>query len=177
MIIDDSPGMPRVARDASTNGRRPVDRADLPLAVDRISRLRHDLRNSVNQVLGYGELLIEEANEGRRPIVADGLRSILALGKQVLALINDGLPGHGEGEGRDEAAIDLPALRLRLLEPLGRIIADCDELTREAPAPAQGGFRADVARIRAGASRLAEMADEMLAGPRSRGAIAGERPE
>ncbi len=175
MIIGDSPGMPGSARDAAHNGRGPDDPADLPLAVDPISRLRHDLRNLVNQILGYGELLIEEAGDGGRPGLTDGLRSILTLGKEVLALINGGLPGRGEGG--DEAAIDLPRLRLRLLEPLGRIIADCDELTRSAPDPAQGGFRADVGRIRAGASRLVEMADEMLTGLRPRGAIAGERTE
>jgi hypothetical protein len=37
---------------------------------------------------------------------------------------------------------------------------------REAADPAQGDFRKDVARVRAGASRLLEMADEILAGPR-----------
>jgi adenylate cyclase len=163
MTIDDSPRIPVVFHHAHADHREDGDGAGAHLAEDRITRLRHDLRNPVNQILGYGELLIEETEEGGRPGPSDGLRSILARGKQVLALIDDGLPARGQT--KDEAAIDLPALRSRLLEPLGRIIANCDDLVRDAADPARGEFRTDVARIRAAASRLVELADAMLAGP------------
>jgi adenylate cyclase len=164
MIINDSPRIPVVSHHAHADHREDGDGAGVPLAEDPIPRLRHDLRNPVNQILGYGELLIEETDEGRRPGPSDGLQSILARGKQVLALIDDGLPARGQT--KPEAAIDLPALRFRLLEPLARILADCDDLAREAPDPAQGEFRRDVARIRAAASRLVDLAGAMLAGPR-----------
>jgi adenylate cyclase len=168
MMIEDSPANPAAVRDARADDGEPGDGdgAGFPFVVDRISQLRHDLRNPVNQILGYGELLIEESAQAGRPAPLGGLRSIIAGGKRVVALIDEGLSARGEGQG--EAAIDLPALRLRLLEPLGRIIADCDDLTREASDPEQADFRKDVARIRAGASRLLELADEMLAGPRPR---------
>jgi len=127
---------------------------------DRIARLRHDLRNPVSQILGYGELLIEEVEEGGWPGSLDGLRSILARGREVLSLINNGLAS-------DEArtAIDLPALSLRLHESLNGIIADCDTLRREADRSWPGEIHADLEKIRAAATQLIEMADQMLAVP------------
>ena len=161
MIIKNSACISVMVHDAGADDREPGHGAGFRLAEDPIPQLRHDLRNHVNQIFGYGELLVEEAAEGGHQTLIDGLQTIRARGKQVLALINGGLPGEGEAE----AAIDLAALRLRLLEPLDRIIADCDDLAAEARDAEQGEFRTDVARIRSAASRLVDLADEMIGNP------------
>ena len=131
-----------------------------PLSIDRISRLRHDLRNPVNHILGYGELLIEESGEDASPARLNGLHAVLTRGREVLILINQRLPS-GTGE---EAGINLPGLRRGMLGPLRGILGECDDLDRQADGPGQGDFRADIGKIRSAASRLIEMADAMLAG-------------
>jgi signal transduction histidine kinase len=54
-----------------------------------MNNLRHELRTRLNQILGYSELLIEEAGE-RSPaeLVAD-LEKLRAAGQQMLALLED----------------------------------------------------------------------------------------
>ena len=131
-----------------------------PLSIDRISQLRHDLRNPVNHILGYGELLIEESGEETSPARLNGLHAILTRGRQVLILINQRLPP-GTGE---EADINLPGLRRVMLGPLHGILGECDDLDRQAEGPEQDDFRADIGKIRSAASRLIEMADAMVAG-------------
>jgi signal transduction histidine kinase len=53
------------------------------------SDLIHELRTNLNLVIGYSEMLIEQAQEqGHEDFVPD-LQKTLAAGKQLLALIND----------------------------------------------------------------------------------------
>ena len=53
------------------------------------SDLIHDLRTPLNQIIGYSEMLIEQAQEqGQEDFVAD-LQKTHAAGKQLLSLIND----------------------------------------------------------------------------------------
>ncbi len=83
-----------------------------------------------------------------------------ALGREVLTLIDQGLPSGTE----EKSVIDLRGLRLGILEPLRGILFECDNLDRQADGPAQVAFRADIGKIRSAASRLIDMADAMLAG-------------
>ncbi len=53
------------------------------------SELLHDLRTPLNHIIGYSEMLIEQAEEqGQNAFVPD-LHKTLAAGKQLLSLIND----------------------------------------------------------------------------------------
>jgi signal transduction histidine kinase len=53
------------------------------------SGLVHDLRTPLNVIIGYSELLIEQAEEGGQESFVSDLRKTRAAGKQLLALIND----------------------------------------------------------------------------------------
>jgi adenylate cyclase len=64
-----------------------ADKADLDLE-EAGARIRHDLRTPVNAIIGYSEMLIEDAEDSGSATVAD-LRRILGAGQRLLALIDD----------------------------------------------------------------------------------------
>ena len=57
-----------------------------------LSHLRHDLRTPINQIIGYSELLIEEAADaGHEDDYGPDLQKIRGAAKTLLNLINDSL--------------------------------------------------------------------------------------
>ena len=68
---------------------------------DPLARLRHDLNTPINQILGYSELLQEEASAGQDELVAD-LRKIQQAAKTLQAMVRGHLPSAGSaGPTRD----------------------------------------------------------------------------
>ncbi|HUG54742.1 MAG TPA: adenylate/guanylate cyclase domain-containing protein [Vicinamibacteria bacterium] len=53
------------------------------------ARIRHDLRTPVNAILGYSEMLIEDAGEGGNGFDVDDLKRIHGAGQKLLAVIDD----------------------------------------------------------------------------------------
>jgi sigma-B regulation protein RsbU (phosphoserine phosphatase) len=64
----------------------------MPPADPANSRLRHDLRNAVGQVIGFTELLIEDAEDGGHGVLVPDLEKVRAAGHRALALIEEHLP-------------------------------------------------------------------------------------
>ncbi|MBI4776947.1 MAG: response regulator [Deltaproteobacteria bacterium] len=54
-----------------------------------LANMSHELRTPLNAVIGYSEMLIEEAEENGREEFASDLRRILDAGKHLLTLINE----------------------------------------------------------------------------------------
>ena len=90
---------------------------------DFVANYRHDLLTPVNHVIGYCELLIEDAQGTNQEAILLGLKSILDQGRHLLQDIERGLPGTPEA-----GAVDLPAFRRQLLAPVNRILEACDGL-------------------------------------------------
>src|SRR4051794_8103699 len=64
------------------------------------ARLIHDLRTPLHQILGYSEMLTEQAQEqGQKDLVAD-LRKIQVAGKRLLSVIEDNLQPAGSIDAR-----------------------------------------------------------------------------
>ena len=128
-----------------------TDAAPRMLAPERVSALRHDLRTPVNHIVGYCELLLEDADgpehESRRALLRDALDAV----RDALSLINTALPSTGHGVTQDTVESlyeQLHAPRARIMTALaGLIPADADEDFDEA-------FTADVARIRDATAQL-----------------------
>ena len=59
-------------------------------AADSLADLRHDLRNPIGQILGYSEMLIEEAVDAGQPVSPD-LERIESAGRELLRLIDERL--------------------------------------------------------------------------------------
>jgi two-component system sensor histidine kinase/response regulator len=92
------------------NGTIPGETGDAP---DAMAHLRHHLRTPLNHIIGYSDLLIEDAaEEGHESLLPD-LNKIKSAGTTLLALLNEALDSKKIGAGRLGAATgpaaDMPA--------------------------------------------------------------------
>jgi signal transduction histidine kinase len=120
------------------------------------SMLRHDLVNPINQILGYAELLVDDADRQGWASRAERLRSIREMGRRALESIDDALlrepdpdPGH------------LPDLQ-SLADGVGGLSDAIGEVCRTlegAPSevPDRTTFLDDLGRIREAAAMLSAM--------------------
>jgi adenylate cyclase len=76
------------------------------------SRLRHDLRTPLNAIKGYGELLLEEAGEGGRALLAADLTKVVELAGRLIDEIDDLMPA---GTPRQARAHQIEAVMSALL--------------------------------------------------------------
>ena len=127
-----------------------TDARNTPLEPQAVSELRHELRTPVNLIVGYCEMLLEDAtgpeNAGRRKALEESLEAV----REVLARINSGLPS----AGAEVTERDVAALYEALREPQGRIVRAMTELLAAANSAQDEGFKEDVSRIRSAAERL-----------------------
>ena len=91
-----------------------------------LASMRHELRTPINHILGYGEMLQEEAEDhGRKGLISD-LQRILDAGQQLLTLVNDNLDVTKIETGK----ISMSRLRHELRTPLNTIVG-CSEMLQE----------------------------------------------
>ena len=124
-----------VARGPGASSRKdratPGEEADPVTDSSADSQLRHELRTPLNHIIGYAEMLLEDAGGSADDDPAAGLRGILDDARLLLRRINERLaPG-----GRDAATVDLAAAAAELTDPLQRIRVTCDTLAGAARAP------------------------------------------
>jgi len=120
------------------------------LSPEEVSALRHDLRTPVNHIVGYCELLLEDAEgEGHAPRRA-ALEAALATVREVLAMINASLPSSGTNVTGDDVAL----LYQRLHAPQSRIMEILATLTLPDVRDEDPAFEADVGRIRQATEQL-----------------------
>ena len=103
------------------------------LKFESLSHLRHDLKTPVNHILGYAELLIEEAGERRLEAFIPAFEQIQKGGRQLLEWIDTGL-----SEGPSAQQPDLDAFRENLrgtvsevLEASTSLLADLEDRHRQ----------------------------------------------
>ena len=108
------------------------------------ARLRHDLRTPVNHVLGYGELLLEDAEADGRAELAGDLTGICGAARVMLGLMDAG------------TAPD--ALRASLRAPASAVLSDVGRLRRAGGLGARE--TADLARIADAAGLLLRFVHE-----------------
>jgi CheY-like chemotaxis protein len=119
------------------------------LPAEALAELRHDLRTPLNHVIGYAEMLLEDATGADAADARTQLESTLAAAREALGLINATL-GTAKGAGREDVARLYEALR----PPRGRIMAAAAALLAGPGASAEGTFTADVRKILSAAERL-----------------------
>jgi class 3 adenylate cyclase/CheY-like chemotaxis protein len=116
-----------------------------------LSEARHNLRTPINHILGYGEMLMEDAEEQGKPKLVPDLRQILEDGRLALAVINGALCPASNEVGEAE----IGAMREAMLAPVNRIL---EGIGRIEPEMSSG----DVVKIRTAAERLLALAGEIL---------------
>jgi len=112
---------------------------------EAVAELRHELRTPLNLIIGYCEMLLEDATD---PGVRNGLEQALTAGRDLLERINGAVPPSRSEISGEEIAGLYDSLR----EPQGRILEATSALLSVANGDQQ--FERDVRRIRSSAERL-----------------------
>ena len=126
-----------------------------------LSRLRHDLRTPLNGVIGYSEMLLEDAVEELPGRFSDELRGVLEGGKQLLATLAELLPPASSVAG-DLAEPEQVGRRLQqsLRPPMATVRGRVSWLEAEAGSLGRPEMLADLAKIRLALERLERMVDQ-----------------
>ncbi len=136
--------------------------------------LRHELRTALNHIIGYSELLLEEAGEGERKALEPGLHQIRADARQLLSLINTLLTS----SGGDAQAMSLAVVHDKLWPPLERIMAAGEALRRQATGLGAASLLPEVGRILSAAGTLrALLGQQVDAGAQIENAAGAEAGE
>ena len=120
------------------------------LSPETVAALRHDLRTPVNHIVGYCELLLEDAGDDAMAPRRAALEAALATVREVLTMINTALPPSGAGITQG----DVDALYARLRGPHARILEAMATLSTPAAQTADPEFAADVGKIREATEQL-----------------------
>ncbi len=117
---------------------------------DPVAALRHDLRTPVNHIVGYAEMLLEDAEGDHMAARRDTLERTLSAAREVLSHIGAALPP----TRREIGSGDLASLYETLREPQGRILQAMRELLTTTDAADDPTLQEDVQRIVKAAGRL-----------------------
>ena len=123
-----------------------------PLSGDALSELRHELRTPVNHIMGYAEMLLEDAQSAgdEQAQRRAALTETLGAARDVLGLIGQALPATRSEVSPEEVRSLYQSLR----QPQERIVTAARQLLEEDGARHDGEFVADVKKILSAAERL-----------------------
>jgi class 3 adenylate cyclase len=133
----------------------------------QLSQLRHDLRNPLSEIVGFAELLIEEARERQLRTLMPGLDTIRQSANRILADLNHALNPDTLRLSPDVLKGLKETVRRLSEEILGtsqNLSDQCDEL-------GQATLGEDLLRISGSARRLREMAPTALDGLIGQGSL------
>ncbi len=122
-------------------------------AADALAHLRHELRTPLNHIIGFSEMLVEEAEEVGSSALVPDLRRIIDEARELLGLLNGIL-----SRTAHEPAIDRVQMESELSPSLKRVIASSDALKEKAIETESAANVADgIERISLAAHRLARL--------------------
>jgi signal transduction histidine kinase len=136
-----------------------------------LAHLRHELRTPINAIIGYGEMLLEDAAERGQENVVSDLQKIRAAGGELLALVNDILAQDKIESGTLDGDLESFSVRLRhdLLTPINAVIGYSEMLLEDAAAQGAEDFIPDLQKIHAAAQRFLTLISDVVALSRVRG--------
>ena len=127
--------------------------ADAPKVLSRrtsTAQLRHDLRTPFNQIIGYSEMLIEDAEASDNEFVVNNIGQVLKDAQQLLALIDEILDPHAQRPSQERLNRDL-------LFPLSHLLSHVERLLHTSQQRGQDEISADIDRILEAVRRLDEI--------------------
>ncbi len=135
---------------------------------EAVAELRHELRTPLNLIIGYCEMLLEDAQDAG---VRERLETVLGAGRDLLERINGAVPPSRSEISEAEIARLFDSFR----EPQGRILAATGDLLNGGAGPPDPQFERDVRRIRSSAERLLTV-EVHPAGAAARAVLTAEHP-
>ena len=114
------------------------------------AQLRHDLRTPFNQIIGYSEMLIEDAEASDNEFVSNNIGQVLKDAQQLLALIDEILDPHAQRPSQERLNRDL-------LFPLSHLLSHVERLLHTSQQLGQDEISSDIDRILEAVRRLDEI--------------------
>lgn len=128
----------------------PATATDAKTARSSASQFRHDLRTPFNLIIGYSEMLIEDAEEEGDEFLLANLHRILADAQALLALVDEILDPSSRGPSQERLNRDLLFPLSHLLNHVERLHQQCEQLDRTEILP-------DIDRILTAVRRLDQL--------------------
>jgi signal transduction histidine kinase len=124
--------------------------------------MRHELRTPINGIVGYSELMLEEAeDEGDGTAVAD-LEAVRAAGRELLGLVNGLLAASRLDTNPKPTVADIGGeLRQAVQAPVETVLGACDRLAAAAAARGLDGAVEDADKIRTAAKKIDALAADL----------------
>lgn len=145
----------------NAGGYSPPDTSRAKIAF--LAHMRHELRTPINAIMGYSELLLEDAeHRSHQGFVAD-LQRINAAGKQLLTLVNS-LLDQSKIESQQDINIGEFEAQVRhaLRTPLTAVIGYVDIITEDASEAHNDDLVPDLQKIRSSAERMLALVSDIL---------------
>lgn len=123
-----------------------------------LARVRHDLRTPINHILGYCEMLLDDAGDLAWPNLVADLRKIEIAGKQLLAIVNYQF----DASHARTAPLDLRQIQHELRTPINHIIGFTEILQEQASEFGRPVVLSDLGKIRTAATVLFDLLEAHL---------------
>lgn len=123
-----------------------------------VSHFRHDLRSPLTNIIGFADILIEEATADSLDVLLADFRRIRQLSSQIFDAINQTL----EVESLRKKPASILHLQSEILETVPGILAAIKLLLTQKAVAENETFAEDLERIAAGAEQLMDRAQHML---------------
>ena len=123
-----------------------------------LAHLRHELRTPLNHIIGYSEMLLEDAVNGDPAALEPGLRRVHEDAQRLLAIINDLVRA-------DAGHVDLEHLSTELSEPLCSVMTAVAALRLQAERAGAQRAGQDLERVALAATALQTVITNGVAAP------------
>jgi signal transduction histidine kinase len=129
-----------------------------------LAHMRHELRTPMNAILGYSEILLEDAAERGLEAFIPDLQKIHTAGNQLLTLVNDMLTPEKLEAGTSD--VDLATfgsdLRHELRTPINAVVGYSAMLLEDAADRGQRDLIPDLQKIHAAANRFLSLINDIV---------------
>jgi CheY-like chemotaxis protein len=135
-----------------------------------LAKIRHDLRTPINAIIGYSEMLLEDADDERRAAFVPDLHKIHVAGTELLGVVNAVLDPAtaplGGGATSTGIHVDIQeigtVLRHAMLTPINTVVGYAELLLEDAAELGDTAFLLDLERIHTAATRFLELIDDLV---------------
>lgn len=124
-----------------------------------LRELRHELRTPINHILGYTEILLEEASDAGWAEVTKDLERVHDAGRELLALVTSLLDPSKHPGGK----VDVVSACHQLRTPLDQVIGYAEMLLEGADPNGQGDLVPDLRHVHSAAHHLLAVVSSALA--------------
>jgi adenylate cyclase len=165
---------------ARPSGGKATQKADSTLTQRIIlSNVRHELRIPLNAIIGYSEMLMEDAQELEQEQFVSDLKKICSAGKETLALLNEILdPANVENEEGDEYWENLEGKLEHLVgPPLEAVKGTSESLVTRVKKVGQEAFIPDLEKILSASKDFLRLSKDIVNLPKLKAALGDNKHE